>query len=109
MLDDFMNKLQSNLATGKMDGFYDFHVAKLRNMNESQRRAHISSMKSSQKHDYKADLRLVITEEDDLKPGADPFKITSYSTPSLDYAMQMATEVVIRRGGREVIAKSRNG
>ncbi|AHC30592.1 hypothetical protein CC53_gp175 [Rhizobium phage vB_RleS_L338C] len=101
MFDDFLNNLQSSLSIGKMDEFYDFHIAKLRNMQEGQRRAHISSMKHSQKHDYKADLRLVITEDDDLHPGLDPWKLESYNTPGIAEAIQAATQIVIRRGGVE--------
>ncbi|QIG76051.1 hypothetical protein EVC24_030 [Rhizobium phage RHph_I4] len=101
MFDDFMKDLQSTLSTGKMDGLYDFHIAKLRDMAEGQRRAHIMSMKHSQKHDYNADLRLVITEDDDRHPGLDPWKLESYNTPGLREAADAAKEIVIRLGGVE--------
>jgi hypothetical protein len=103
--DDFAANLATTLSTGKMDGFYDFHIAKLSGMNEGNRRAHISSMKMSQKHDYNAELRVVITEDDTLRPGADPWSIASYVTPSLDYAITMAKQVVIRRDGTEKVVK----
>lgn len=107
MFDDFVKNLSDTLATGKMDGYYDFHISKLRDMTEHNRQAHIMSMKHSQKHDYKADIRLVITESDDLIPGADPWLLKSYTTPGIDRAAQVATQIVIRRDGQEKIVKDR--
>lgn len=105
--DDFLTNLSATMATGKMDGFYDFHLSKMKGMNDSNRAAHIMSMKHSQKHDYNAELRLVLTEDDDLLPDADPWKLESYRTPGIERASQVAVQIVIRRGGQEKIVKDR--
>jgi hypothetical protein len=59
--------------------------------------------------DYKARIRIVITEEDLMTPGADPWQMASYLTPDLAAASQIAAETVIRRDGREFVVKSADG
>lgn len=107
--DDFLSDLQGTMATQKMPEYYDLHLHEHKDMAPYQRQAHIRSMKHSQMHDYKAKLRVVITDQDELLPGADPWKADSYLTPDIGFAIDIADEAVIRRDGREFAIKARAG
>jgi hypothetical protein len=91
------------LAPKPDSGWYDLHLHNYRDMNPNQRRAHLHSMKGSQGREYGRKLRLVLTEQDDLTPGADPWKTTSYTVPDITLAMTLVDQIVIRHGGQEII------
>lgn len=108
--DDFAASLSSTLATQKMPEWYDIDLHEHKDMVRHQRIAHIHSMKHSQMQDYKARIRIVVGERDELvSPGADQWKLSSYTTPDLEEASMIADETVIRRQGREFVVKSRDG
>jgi len=103
-----MIDLSGIMHSGKMDPWYEMRMSTMTEMQDGQRSAHISSMKHSQKHDYKSDLRLVLDDKEGFK-GGDPFDMANYALPGMEQAKQACVEVVIRHGGREFVAKNDKG
>jgi hypothetical protein len=99
----------SSLMPRKETGWYELHLHNYKDMQVYQREAHLHSMKHSQGVEYNRRLRLVLTEQDMPVKGGDPWKIETYQVPSLQTAVALVDQVVIRREGKEFIAKGVDG
>lgn len=111
----------SVLAKREDDPLYDMEMHQFTGLAPGNLRAHLHSMKASQRHDYKKGLRIVVTEAlfkggdgaDGVVPSRNlATKLASYAIPEETTALQVGDEVVIRHSlafpGEEYVVRSRD-
>lgn len=99
-----------HLMPKKMEPWYELKLSDHAALEPGRRKAHFYSMLHSQKHDYEADLRLVLTDKDITDFTANPLTLDAYrGAPGFTDAMAVCREIVIRlhsQPGRELLVST---